>query len=196
MTPDDFRLMRALEARPRESAETDEALVARACAGDPMAYASIVDRHGRDAVAVACGLLRDRAEAEEAVQESFVRAWESLGTLRERAKFKGWFTAILYRVCRDVLRSRGRARKALSGAARPAGEAAGPEAAVVEEALELPEEYRDPLVLFYLQDMTVAELAEALGITEENAKVRLHRARKMLRERLERKGFGPGGGRP
>jgi len=55
--------------------------------------------------------------------------------------------------------------------------------------MELPDEYRGPLVLFYLQQMTVAELAEALGISDENAKVRLHRARKMLRERLDRKGM-------
>jgi RNA polymerase sigma-70 factor (ECF subfamily) len=199
MTPDDFRRMRALGARPRESVETDEALVKRACAGDPMAFASLVDRHGQDGVAAACGLLQDRAEAEEAVQESFVRAWESLGTLRDRSRFKGWFSGILYRVCRDALRARGRTRKALglSEAGRPAGEARpGALDPVVEEALELPEQYREPLVLFYLQELTVAELAEALGITEENARVRLHRARRMLRERLERKGFGPRGGTP
>jgi RNA polymerase sigma-70 factor (ECF subfamily) len=63
---------------------------------------------------------------------------------------------------------------------------AGP---VVAEALELPDEYRDPLVLYYVQELTVAELAQALGLTESNAKVRLHRARKLLRERLERKGL-------
>ena len=65
----------------------------------------------------------------------------------------------------------------------------GSAADVVEEAMELPEEYRAPLALFYLQEMKVAELAATLGISEENAKVRLHRGRRMLRERLERKGI-------
>ena len=62
---------------------------------------------------------------------------------------------------------------------------------IVQEALHLPVQYRAPLILFHLQGLRVDELAEILHLTPSNAKVRLHRARKMLRERLERRGKPP-----
>jgi RNA polymerase sigma-70 factor (ECF subfamily) len=181
--------MGILQALPRGFIETDHVLVDRARGGDELAFARLVDRHSRDALATALGLLGDRTEAEEAAQEAFCRAWQKLATLQDPAKFKLWVAGILYRLCRDVIRAKGRARKAL-GALAPAAPQPDEQAAlVVDEAMELPDEYRDPIVLFYLHDMSIAELAEMLGITEENAKVRLHRARKMLRDRLEKKGM-------
>jgi RNA polymerase sigma-70 factor (ECF subfamily) len=174
--------------------EGEEALIERACAGDAGAFGRLVDLHGRPALVLALGLLGDPTDAEEAVQDAFCRVWQGLAGLRERSKFKVWLSGIVYRACRDTVRSRRRARKALRRA-QPARGCRGIEpaaAAAVEEAMALPEEYRDPLILFYLQELTVAELAEALGISEENAKVRLHRGRKMLRERLEHLGLGAG----
>jgi RNA polymerase sigma-70 factor (ECF subfamily) len=175
-----------------EGVDGDGACAERAGRGEGPAFARLVERHGKDALAVAIGLVRDRSEAEEAVQEAFCRAWRSIASLRDPAKFKGWFSGILYRVCCDLLRARQRDRRALPelGRSRPTaclpGDSAGP---VLAEALELPDEYRDPLVLFHVQGLTIAELAAALGLSESNAKVRLHRGRKMLRERLERKGL-------
>lgn len=188
----DYPTMDVIGVLAPGAAETDGAFAARAGRGEHPAFARLVERHGKDALAAAIGLLRDRGEAEEAVQEALCRAWKSVASLRDPAKFKGWFGGILYRVCCDVLRARRRDRKALPevGRGRPSlalpDPGAGP---VVAEAMELPDEYRDPLVLFHVQELTIAELALALGITESNAKVRLHRARKMLRERLERKGL-------
>lgn len=181
--------MGMLQARLRGFIETDDVLVDRARGGDELAFARLVDLHSRDAVATAYGLLGNRTEAEEAAQEAFCRAWQRLSTLQDPAKFRVWVAGILYRHCHDVLRAKGRARKALGAYAPSLPEPDEKAAAVVDEALQLPDEYRDPLVLFYLQQMTVAELAETLGISVENAKVRLHRGRKMLRERLERKGM-------
>lgn len=188
----DYPTMDLIGVLTPEGVETDGAFVARAGRGEHPAFARLVERHAKDALATAIGLLRDRGEAEEAVQEAFCRAWKSIASLRDPAKFKGWFAGILYRVSCDVLRARRRDRRAFPelGRSRPASTVpdagGGP---VVDEAMELPDEYRDPLVLFYLQDLSIAELAEALGLSESNAKVRLHRARKMLRERLERKGL-------
>ena len=180
----------------KDPAPPVETLVARARAGDQPAFARLIHDHERDAMAAAIGILKDRTQAEEAVQEAFCRAWEALESLREPAKFKGWFAAILTRVCRDVQRSGSRDRRPLALLRPASGSAEAPALPpVVEEALELPDEYREPLVLFYLQDLTLLELAKALGITEENVKVRLHRGRKMLRERLERKGYGGQRGR-
>jgi RNA polymerase sigma factor (sigma-70 family) len=180
--------MDAVQAPPHDHVEVG--LVGRAAGGDPAAFARLVERHQRDALAVAIGLLGERGEAEEAVQEGFVRAWKSLGTLREPGRFKAWLTSVLYRVCRDSIRARSRARRALSARAEEDARPLDPAASsVVDEAMQLPEEYREPLVLFYLQDLSVAELAGTLAITEDAAKVRLHRGRKLLRERLERKGL-------
>jgi RNA polymerase sigma-70 factor (ECF subfamily) len=181
--------MGMVEARLKGSIEKDEVLVDRARRGDELAFAGLVDRHSRDAVATAIGLLGNRTEAEEAAQEAFCRAWQRLGTLEDPAKFRVWVVGILYRHCHDVLRAKGRARKVLGAYLPSVPEPDEKAAAVVEEAMQLPEEYRDPLILFYLQQMTVAELAQVLGLSDENVKVRLHRGRRMLRERLERKGM-------
>lgn len=148
------------------------------------AFESLIARHQREALALAIGLLRDRSEAEEAVQEAVCRAWKALDSLREAARFKAWFAGILYRVCRDVIRLKVRDRRVLAARplrGEPTSEAESP---ALRAAMTLPDEYRDPLVLFYVQELTILEVAETLGLTESNAKVRLHRARRMLRERL------------
>jgi RNA polymerase sigma-70 factor (ECF subfamily) len=193
-SPSDYPSMDIVQARRGVLREDDEALVERACAGDTVAFGRLVELHGRAALVLARSLLGDPTEAEEAVQDAFCRVWRGLGGLRERAKFKVWLSGIVYRACRDTVRSRRRARRALERAepSRPCRGIEPAAAAAVEEAMSLPEDYRDPLILFYLQELTVAELAEALGISEENAKVRLHRGRKMLRERLNRLGLGAG----
>lgn len=148
------------------------------------AFESLIARHQREALALAIGLLRDRSEAEEAVQEAVCRAWKALDSLREAARFKAWFAGILYRVCRDVIRLKVRDRRALAARPlrdEPTSEAESP---ALRAAMALPDEYRDPLVLFYVQELTILEIADTLGISEANAKVRLHRARRMLRDRL------------
>jgi len=184
--------MELVETVPlQETSDSDETLVSLARQGDPSALARLIGRHERGGLATAVGLLQDLHQAEEALQEAFCRAWRALNTLREPSRFKAWFSGILTRICLDVLRARGRQRHL--EARPPRVPAAAPDAAerVVEEALELADEYREPLILFYVQELAISEVAEVLGISEANAKVRLHRSRKMLRERLERKGDRP-----
>src|SRR5688572_4316984 len=161
-----------------------DALLRPAGAERSRAFESLIRRHEREALALAIGLLRDRSDAEEAVQEAVCRAWKALDTLRDAARFKAWFAGILYRVCRDVIRVKMRDRRALSALPDRSGPTPDADSPALRAAMELPDEYRDPLVLFYVQELSILEIAETLGITEANAKVRLHRARRMLRERL------------
>lgn len=165
---------------------SDEALVRRAAQGDRGASGELFRRNERRAMATAIGFLGNRGDAEEAVQEAFVRVLERLGTLRENSRFSAWFTGILYRVCLELRRTRRRPQPGrLEVSTVLQSEAA---ARVVEEALGLGDDFRDILVLVYLEGLSLEEAAMTLGISEANAKVRVHRARRMLRERL-----GPGG---
>jgi len=161
-----------------------DALLRPAGAERSRAFESLIRRHEREALALAIGLLRDRSDAEEAVQEAVCRAWKALDTLRDAARFKAWFAGILYRVCRDVIRLKVRDRRALAVLPPKEGSTAEADSPALRAAMTLPDDYRDPLVLFYVQELSILEIAETLGITEANAKVRLHRARRMLRERL------------
>jgi RNA polymerase sigma-70 factor (ECF subfamily) len=176
--------MDLVEARVELSPDVLAALLRPGGEERSRAFADLVRRHQPDALATALGLLRDRNEAEEAVQEATARAWRGLAGLREPGRFKAWFVSILCRACQDRIRDRVRSRRALSALPAPeAGREAG-DSPVLRAAMALPDEYREPLVLFYVQGLPVADIAEALGISESNAKVRLHRARRLLRERL------------
>ena len=147
-------------------------------------FEALVRRHQPDALATALGLLGDRHEAEEAVQEATARAWRGLAGLRDPARFKAWFVGILYRACRDRQRFKILDRRARAGLPSPREASEEGDRPALRAAMSLPDEYREPLVLFYVQDLSVVEIAETLGISEANAKVRLHRARRLLRERL------------
>ncbi|HVR83183.1 MAG TPA: RNA polymerase sigma factor [Planctomycetota bacterium] len=168
---------------------SDEALTRSSAHGDRGAFAELFRRNQRQALAVAIGLLGNRTDAEEAVQDAFVRALERLQTIREPSRFSAWFTGILYRVCLELRRTR---RRRVPGRAEISTVLASEAASrVVEEALALEDEFRDILVLVYLEGLSLKEAALALEISEANAKVRVHRARRILRERLGAKGEAP-----
>ena len=168
---------------------SDEALARQASLGDRGAFGELFQRNERRALAVAIGLVGNRSDAEEAVQEAFVRALERLGTIREPSRFSAWFTGILYRVCLELRRARRRPKPGRMEVSTVLQSDAA--ARVVEVALGLEEDFRDILVLVYLEGLSLEEAALALGISEANAKVRVHRARRMLRERLGAKGEAP-----
>lgn len=179
------------------NAEQDESAVAAVRGGDAERYRELVERHERRVYAVAWSRLGDAALAEEATQEAFIRAYRGLWLLGDGGKFAGWVAAIARRAAINLgLRHRRELNKRERWALEhPAvtGEAAGEtEPACTPETLrqalaELPDAHRECLVLFYLEGKSGAEAAAALGISEENLRVRLHRARAALRKRLEGK---------
>jgi len=133
------------------------------------------------------------------MQDAYVRAYQHLGQFAGRAKFSTWLTRIAvhealarahrgkrYDALEGLSAVQGEAMKFASAAPSPEQEVATAQShAILEEAiLSLPESYRTVLMMRDIEELTTAEAAESLDITEQNVKVRLHRARALLRREL------------
>jgi RNA polymerase sigma-70 factor (ECF subfamily) len=178
---------------------TDGDLVRAHQRGDRAAFDALVRRYVRLAGGVAYGVLGDYEHAADAVQEAFIKAHDAVRDLREPDRFRGWLTGIVRTTSIDALRRRRRAPGALSAVeggaidladsgARPAAGAEQGELrlAVLAAVKELPESYREVVIMKYLDERSYKEISEALGITIETIESRLFRARKLLKSRLEK----------
>lgn len=178
-------------------------LVERARAGDPDAYGDLVTMHQAAAFRVAFLLLGSPADAEDAAQEAFVKAYAALERFRPDRPFRPWLLEIVGNEARNRRRSLGRRARLLDragtllrgGAAPPdtaAAEAvvlAGETRAEVRRALgALRREERAVVTCRYLLDLSEAETAAALGIPVGTVKSRLSRGLARLREELDRFG--------
>jgi len=182
-----------------ESNQQDQSAVTAVRGGDAERYRELVERHQRRVYGVAWSRLGDAALAEEVTQEAFIRAYRRLWLLGDGAKFAGWVSTIARRVAINFgLRHRRELNKRERWALENYDEAAPENSANENDSphspetlrqtlAELPTGHRECLVLFYLEGKSGAEAATALGISEAALRVRLHRARAALRERLEEK---------
>lgn len=174
---------------------SDADLVAACLAGNRSAFEQIVERYQRLLCSLAYSGTGNIAESEDVAQETFLTAWMKLGELREPEKLRPWLCGIL-RFKISHARRRG-GLEPVSGAAEldeahdissgdePVGDAAiaAEEQAILWHALEqLPENYREPLVLYYREHRSVEHVAVELDLTEDTVKQRLSRGRKMLKE--------------
>jgi RNA polymerase sigma factor (sigma-70 family) len=157
--------------------------------GDREAFGALVGRYQSLVCSLAYSIVGDVPRSEDIAQEAFVTAWKKLATLDDRAKFKAWLCGISRNVALGSLRRQTRTVSS-EGLAEPQSLEPSPldaaiareEAALVWEVLqELPENYREPLVLFYREEQSVARVAEALDLSEDAARQRLSRGREMLR---------------
>lgn len=171
---------------------SDRDLVRRVRAGDTEAYAPLVERHYTRFLRFATRMLGDRADAEEAVQDAFVRAYRALDRYEERDRFDGWLLRIVVNQCRTAgARSRRRARTFVSWElAEDAGEwgpapSRGWSAAVRRALDELAPDVREALLLKYVEEQSYEEIAETTGLGVSALKMRVKRARERLRARLE-----------
>jgi RNA polymerase sigma factor (sigma-70 family) len=172
----------------------ESGLIARAQRGDGSAYEELVHAYQGIAFRTAYLIAGGAAEAEDAAQDAFVKAWRALGRFRPGAPFKPWLLRIVANEARNRRRSAGRqAHLALrAGAETPSGDAApSPEAALLgserrERLLaavnELPEEQRVVISLRYFVELSEEETAEALGLPRGTVKSRTSRALERLRE--------------
>lgn len=180
--------------------QTDAELVKLTLCGNNQAYNSLVQRYQRQVYNLAYRMLGNAEDAGDLVQETFLRAYNALGTFRQDASFLTWLYKIASNLCIDQLRSR-KAKGTLSldvelsEGREPAADlrANGPEETAVRESVQdvvqhaiknLPERYRVVVVMRHLQDMSVDEIARTLNMPTGTVKTHLFRAREMLRERL------------
>jgi len=178
---------------------TDEEVVTRILNGETALFEILMRRYNQRLYRVARSILRDDGEAEDVMQDAYVRAYQHLGQFAGRAKFSTWLTRIAvhealarahrgkrYDALEGLSAVQGEAMKFASAAPSPEQEVATAQShAILEEAiLSLPESYRTVLMMRDIEELTTAEAAESLDITEQNVKVRLHRARALLRREL------------
>ncbi len=181
-----------MESRPPD----ESTLVARARRGEAAAYEELVRMHQAIAFRVALVNAGDRADAEEAVQDAFVKAYRALGRFRDGAPFRPWLLRIVANEARNRRRAAGR-RAALPlravAAVAPGDAAPSPEATVLSterrgELLDalarLDGRDRDVLVHRYLLELDEQETAEALGLRRGTVKSRTSRALERLRAAL------------
>jgi RNA polymerase sigma-70 factor, ECF subfamily len=183
--------MAAVQKRP---VDWEPALVQRARDGDVGAFERLYRQNVGRVYALCLRLTRNSATAEDCTQEAFINAWRSLGRFEIRSAFGTW----LHRIAVNVVLTRRRPSVAwMDGAADPMAEvteASEPdwtldtavEVEEIEQAIgELPEGARDVLVLSGIYGYSHEETAQMLGVAEGTCKAQLHRARALLRRRLQ-----------
>lgn len=175
---------------------TDEEIVRRVLAGESELFELLMRRHNQRLFRTVRALVQDANAAEEVLQRAYVAAWRGLAQFAGRASFITWMTRIALRTAGALARSEQRALEiaedSSNAAARDleAESADGPMdrkelADVLERAIDaLPSSQRIVVVLRLVDGRSTAEVAEALDVTEETVKVRLHRARERLKEDL------------
>jgi len=186
------------------STESDAMLVARLQAGDPDAYETLVRAHSGRLLSVARRFLPNNEDAQDAVQEAFIKAFRAIGTFEARAQLHTWLHRILVNTALMKIRSRKRRPEESIDDLLPTFQADGHQttesrdwsdaiferketAAIVRQAIaQLPNHYRVVLTLRDIEERDTIETATALGTTTTVVKVRLHRARQALRTLLDR----------
>jgi RNA polymerase sigma-70 factor (ECF subfamily) len=178
---------------------SDADLVRQALAGRAEAYGELVRRWAPRVLALCHSRVRRADVAEDLAQEALLRGYRALGTLTQPDRFGAWLHGIALRACLDWLKARERttvAFSALGNGRDPDGVChprAGTEPALdrdderrrlLAEVEALPEQYRTVVLLYYYENVTYRELAEALGVSTATVNARLTKARALLRARL------------
>ncbi len=173
-------------------------------AGDVQAYATIVKRFQGPLMTLCTALLRDRQAAEELAQDTLVRAYERLDLFDVRQPMKPWLCKIAYRLAQQQWRARSRElarREAAAPMIGPDRGDPGPvETLLADERSELlwqavsrlPMAQRTAIVLYYRENLTVKEVAEAMGVSPDTVKTHLVRARSRIHAELTSRPFDEG----
>ena len=190
------------------AASDDAELAARAVARDAGAFRAIMQRHNRRLYRIARGILRNNTEAEDAVQDAYVSAFTNLASYRGESTLAAWLSRIVMNEALGRLRRRRPTMDLAAESVRSEAEIIhfplstpndDPERTMaqrqilqlVEQATDnLPEVFRLVFVTRVIEGMSVEETSELLGIKPETVKTRLHRARRLVRDQLDKQ-IGP-----
>jgi RNA polymerase sigma-70 factor (ECF subfamily) len=179
----------------------DEEIVARLRKGERRLYATLVDRYRDRGYSLALRILRDREDAEEALQDAFVRAWNGLAGFEGASSFGTWFYRILYNVCMSALEKKRKgsifdepgAEGLPDSASEPElpGDYSGIElrdlVSRVGGALSrLPARYASVISMFYVQELSYQEIAEVTGLPVGTVKTHLFRGRLLLQAEVQK----------
>ena len=155
--------------------------------------AQLYDEYGDMLFRLAYSVLLNRADAEDAVQDMFIKIIGKVPDFREKAQERAWLSRVLVNQCRDQLRKRKlRLYTPLEEMLEQTGaepSVPGPEESsgngVLQVVLSLGEKYREPLVLHYFEGFSVEEISSILGVGQSAVKMRLARGREMVKKRME-----------
>jgi RNA polymerase sigma factor (sigma-70 family) len=177
--------------------QEDSFYIERVLHGDVSAYASLVAKHKNLVFSIALKILNNREDAEEIAQDTFLKAYQSLGTFEKKSKFSTW----LYRIAYNNAISRTRKKKVefvamndtmidnystdeISFSIHQVEET--DQKAIVEKALaSLPEDDSLLVTLFYKGENSIEDISLITGLSQSNVKVRLHRIRKKLYDKIQ-----------
>lgn len=161
-------------------------------ADSPGAAAEIermVDEYGAGLLRLCCLYLKDFSLAEDALQETFLNAFRGLDTFQGRSSEKTWLTRIAINACKSHLRSPWRRlidySVPLDGLPEPAVPCEEADGDVLRDVARLPIKYREVMLLFYYQEFSTREIAEALHLPQGTVATRLTRARARLKDLLK-----------
>ena len=184
-------------ATARADAGDETGLIVRAKAGDAAAFTRLIERRQDGLYRTAWAILRQDADASDALQDACVNAWRELPRLRDTARFDAWLSRIVVNRCRTMLRARRRLHvreievDALADAAVSSSTLAGVDTIADSDAvrrafLRLGGDQRALITLYHVEDRSIRDVAAILGVPEGTVKWRLSRARAALTAALAR----------
>lgn len=148
----------------------------------------LMDQYGSSLLRMSALYLKDAFLAEDAVQETFLKAYRHMKDFRGDCSYKTWLTGICINICRDMLKStyfRHRSRMNMDALSETPAEFCFPDSTVIGEVMRLPTKYREVVLLRYYEGMKIKEAASALKLSVGKTRTRLNKANEILRGRLK-----------
>ncbi|MBN1397487.1 MAG: sigma-70 family RNA polymerase sigma factor [Bacteroidetes bacterium] len=180
--------------------DTDKEIIKHILDGDVRSFGILVDKHKAKAMTLAMRILKNREDAEEALQDAFVRVYRALSSFEWKSSFSTWLYRIVYNTCISAAGKRekkGHFSVELDDENEYINEIESPDIQpdidleskeiskiIYEEVDKLPDVYGSTFTLFTIQDMSYEEIVQVTGLPLGTVKARLFRARLMLREAL------------
>lgn len=171
----------------------EQAIYRAAIQGDREAFELVIRSTSRNLFAIAYGVLQNREEAEDVVQDTFVKAWKSRWRVRDSAKLPAWLSTIARHRARDMARKRRpeplpenfESNEVVEFEGAGAGKGAGLDGEVRSALAQLPELHRAAVTLRYFEDLDYGTIEQTLGLTNGALRGILGRALGLMRKRLK-----------